>query len=97
MTSLVSCSLTFSAHYGLFGVLLTMSALLAALALVGSVGVLYCQPDELKAFALWTGPFSGATLITHLRCRKRSEDFARSVFDLFLAGPGGRAATERTA
>ncbi len=68
--------LTFNAHYGLFRALLTMFALLAVLALVGSVWALCFHPVRLAPFVLWTGFFTGAALIAYVRCRKRSEDFA---------------------
>ncbi len=87
--------ITFNARYGLFRALLTMFALLTTLALGGVVWALCRQPVQLAAFAMWTGLFAGAALIADLRCRKRSEDFAQSVFDLFMAGAGGKPPSEK--
>jgi hypothetical protein len=86
--------LTFNAQYGLFRVLLTMSALLAVFALAGMGWSFCCRPDRLAAFALWTIVLLAATLIAYFRAKKRSEDFAQSVFDLFMANAGGKSTPE---
>lgn len=83
-----------NANYSLLRVLLTMFALLAGLALLGIAWALCRQPDQLKPFVLWTGLLAGPTPITYLRCRKRSEDFTQSVFDLSLAGLRTRSLRE---
>ncbi|MCS6910465.1 MAG: hypothetical protein NZM11_07840 [Anaerolineales bacterium] len=36
------------------------------------------------AFSAWAGVFVAATLITCFRCKKRGEDFTRSVYELFM-------------
>ncbi|MCS7338689.1 MAG: hypothetical protein NZ739_10725 [Verrucomicrobiae bacterium] len=85
--------LTFNAHYGLFRVLLTMFGVLALVSLAGFVWALCCQPTNRLAFSAWTIVFMGATLIAYFRCKKRGEDFAQSVFDLFMASVAGKSAT----
>jgi hypothetical protein len=77
--------LTFNAHYGLFRVLLTMFALLAVLSLSGLVWALMGNRGQATAFGVWTLLFLFSTLISYARCKKRGEDFAQSVFDLFMA------------
>jgi hypothetical protein len=87
--------LTFNAHYGLFRVLLTISGLLALFALGGLGWSFCCRPDRLAAFALWTIVLLAATLIAYFRAKKRGEDFAQSVFDLFMADASGKSAPEK--
>ncbi len=87
--------LTFNAHYGLFRVLLTMFGLLAVISLIGLVAAWFCQPARRPAFAFWSTVFAGATLSAYFRCKKRGEDFAQSVFDLFLAGASGKQSTSK--
>jgi hypothetical protein len=86
--------LTFNAQYGLLRVLLTMSGLLAILAIGGLGWSFCCRPDRLAAFAVWTIVLLAATLIAYFRAKKRGEDFAQSVFDLFMANAGGKSPTE---
>ncbi|WCJ60627.1 hypothetical protein NXS98_05720 [Fontisphaera persica] len=78
--------LTFNAHYGLFRVLLTMFSLLALLSLAGLGWSWCCRPAHHLSFALWAVVFVAATWIAYFRCKKRGEDFAQSVYDLFMAG-----------
>jgi hypothetical protein len=86
--------LTFNAQYGLFRVLLTMSGLLALFALGGFAWSVCCHPDRLPSFTLWTAVALTATLIAYFRAKKRAEDFAQSVFDLFMANRSGKSTTE---
>jgi hypothetical protein len=86
--------LTFNAQYGLFRVLLTMSGLLALFALGGFAWSACCHPDRLTSFTLWTAVVLTATLISYFRAKKRAEDFAQSVFDLFMANRSGKSTTE---
>lgn len=88
-------SLTFNAHYGLFRVLLTMFGLLALACLVGLTLALCCRPVVRLPLTLWSAVFVAATFIAYFRCRKRSQDFARSVYDLFIAAAGGKSAPEK--
>ncbi|MCS7089197.1 MAG: hypothetical protein NZM03_00510, partial [Limisphaera sp.] len=87
------CPLTFNAHYGLFRVLLTMFGVLGLASLAGFVWALCCQPTNRLAFSAWTIVFMGATLIAYFRCKNRGEDFAQSVYDLFVAGSTVKSAT----
>jgi hypothetical protein len=78
--------LTFNAHYGLFRVLLTTFGLLAVVSLVGLALALCCRPAVRLPIALWSAVFVAATFIAYCRCKKRGEDFAQSVYDLFMTG-----------
>jgi hypothetical protein len=78
--------LKFNAQYGLFRGLLTMFALLAVLSLVGLIRALIVRSGQVVAFGGWTLLFWVVGWIAYVRCKKRSEDFAQSVFDLFMAG-----------
>jgi hypothetical protein len=84
----------FNAHYGLFRVLLTMSGLLAILAIGGLAWSASRRPDRMVAFTLWAALFVGATFIAFFRVKKRAEDFAQSVFDLFMTNRIDKATTE---
>jgi hypothetical protein len=76
--------LILNAHYGLFRCLLTMFALLALLSLIGLVFALLTRKSQVMALGVWTCLFLISTVITYARCKKRAEDFAQSVFDLFM-------------
>jgi hypothetical protein len=78
--------LLFNAQYGMFRCLVTLFALL----LVGSIPV---------TWSAWSGPFGknwqrllvpavflAFGWLSYLRCCKRSKDFARAVYDLFISG-----------
>jgi len=82
--------LTFNAHYGLFRCLLTMFALLAVLSLAGLVWALVVRRHQAAAFGLWTSLFVLSAVIAYARCKKRGEDFAQSVFDLFMASTANK-------
>lgn len=77
--------LTFNVHYGLFRILLTMFGLLALASLTGLTRALVRSPSHLLPFGLWSTVFTLAAAIAYSRCKKRSEDFAQSVYDLLLA------------
>ncbi len=77
--------LTFNAQYGLFRVLLTMFGVLSLTSLVGFAWEWCCRSDVRLAFGIWSAVFVAATIIAYLRCRKRGEDFAQSVYALFMA------------
>lgn len=81
----------FNAHYGLFRVLLTMFSGLSLASLAGFVWGLCCRPDVRLAFGMWSTVFVAATFIAYFRCKKRSEDFAQSVYDLFMVTDGGKS------
>ncbi len=84
--------LMLNAHYGLFRCLLTMFALLAMLALAGLVWALMVHRDQVAAFGVWIGLFAPSAVIAYARCKKRGEDFAQSVFDVFMAGATNKPA-----
>lgn len=86
-------SLTFLAHYGLFRVLLTMFGFLSLVSLAGFAWALCNRPDVRLAFGVWSAVFVGATFIAYFRCKKRGEDFARSVYDRFMATGGSKTAS----
>ncbi len=77
--------LTFNAQYGLSRVLLTMFALLTLLSVGGLVWALAEHTNHVAPFSAWAVLFAVGGWISYTRCKKRSEDFAHSVFDLFLA------------
>ena len=87
--------LTFNAHYGLFRSLLTMFALLAVLSLAGLLWALLVRPGAASAFGGWTALFVVSSGIAYARCKKRSEDLAQSVFDLFMAGAANKPPTDK--
>ncbi|WP_456332471.1 hypothetical protein [Fervidibacter sacchari] len=76
--------LILNAHYGLFRCLLTMFALLALLSLVELVCALLIRKSQAMALGVWTCLFAISAVIAYVRCKKRAEDFAQSVFDLFI-------------
>ncbi|MCS7159459.1 MAG: hypothetical protein RMJ19_03215, partial [Gemmatales bacterium] len=76
--------LIFNAQYGLFRGLLTMFALLALVSFSGLAWALVRSPSHLLPFGLWSTVFTLAAAIAYSRCKKRSEDFAQSVYDLLL-------------
>ena len=73
----------FNAQYGLFRCLLTSFCLLLL------PGILILITSKLnaggKAFALLSFSFVGA-IISYFRAKKRGEDFAKSIYDLFIVG-----------
>lgn len=77
--------LTFNIQYGLFRVLLTMFGLLTVNFLASLVWAWFCRPAQWLPFALWTIVFFAAALISYFRCKKRGEDFAESIYALFLS------------
>ncbi|MBI2924649.1 MAG: hypothetical protein HYY24_02970 [Verrucomicrobia bacterium] len=76
--------LTFNAHYGLFRCLLGMFGLLSLLSVGGIAWAFAVHPDRAAAFAAMAVLFGASGWISYARCKKRSEDFAQSVFDLFV-------------
>jgi len=76
----------FNAHYGLFRLLLGMFSLLSLASLSGLVWALVVQHSQVVSFSIWTLLFVIAAWIAYVRCKKRSEDFAQSVYDSFIAG-----------
>ena len=74
----------FNTHYGLFRSLLGMFSLLSLASLSGLVRALIVQPSQVVPFGVWTFLFVIAAWIAYARCKKRSEDFAQSVYDLFI-------------
>ncbi|MBE7559184.1 hypothetical protein HS125_09670 [bacterium] len=82
--------LIFNAQYGLFRALLAVFSLLALLSLAGLLWAFFCRCDHAYPFASWTALFAVAALISYARCKKRGEDFAQSVYDLFMVGAGDK-------
>ncbi len=85
---------TFVAQYGLFRALLTTFSLLVLVsiwrALVAYRSVGFVDYQGLLGIGIW----AFATVLCYRRVTKRGEDFAKAVFDAFLAhaGPSGKAA-----
>ncbi|MCX8092352.1 MAG: hypothetical protein N3I86_15690, partial [Verrucomicrobiae bacterium] len=88
--------LTFNAHYGLFRVLLTMFGVLALVSLAGFGWALSCRPAHWLAFSAWAGVFVAGTFIAYYRCKKRGQDFAQSVYDLFIADAAKKPLAEKS-
>jgi hypothetical protein len=78
--------LAFNAHYGLFRALLTLSLL--SLMVFGSLLIWKWTYISRKGATVFFGALVAlllvASLISFFRMRKRGEDFARSVYDLFF-------------
>ncbi|MGC8988636.1 MAG: hypothetical protein ACP5MD_00775, partial [Verrucomicrobiia bacterium] len=54
-----------------------------------------CRPPQRLSFALWAVVFVAATWIAYFRCKKRGEDFAQSVYELFMTGATGKPPTDK--
>lgn len=77
----------FNALYGLFRSLIGLFGIFCALALAGAVVTLICSLFYQAAVFLLLGAIFGfCAWLSYGRCKRRSEDFARSVYDLFLIG-----------
>jgi len=83
----------FNAQYGLFRCLLGMFALLCAISILGIIVALADDRPTAHFFIFLSALFAVCSWLSYERCKKRSEDFAQSVYDLFLARvatkPGG--------
>lgn len=77
--------LTFNAQYGLFRGLFATFVLLAVVTLGVFVKSLFWDHVPDRDTAVIGGVFAFGAFITYLRVKKRSEDFARSVYDFFYA------------
>jgi hypothetical protein len=72
----------FNAQYGLFRCLLTSFCLL----LIGITILITIKPGG-SGKALWLSSFSlVGIIISYFRAKKRGEDFAKSIYDLFIVG-----------
>jgi hypothetical protein len=81
---------TFVAEYGLFRSLLTTFLILAAIASANIlISLARAGTAEKRDISILVGVLGGA-LITYLRTVQRSNDFAKSVFDVFLVNFGTR-------
>jgi hypothetical protein len=73
----------FNAQYGLFRCLLTSFCLLLLLGIL----ILIASKPGGSGKALWLSSFSlVGTIISYFRAKKRGEDFAKSIYDLFIVG-----------
>ena len=84
--------LTFNAQYGLFRCLFGLFGLLGATSVIGIIAALFTKPDRTGSFLLAAVIFAVCCWLSYERCKKRSEDFAQSVYDLFVAGVGSKPA-----
>jgi len=72
----------FNAHYGLFRCLLTSFSVVFIICLF----ILFFGNPDNKTLILYLSIFFLiGTIVSYFRTKKRGEDFARSVYDLFLA------------
>jgi hypothetical protein len=69
---------------------------LPLVALGAQVWALAAHPDRLATCGGLAVLFALASWISYARCKKRGEDFAQSVYDLFLAGVGGKPPSDKT-
>nr|BAL57361.1 hypothetical protein HGMM_F50B12C08 [uncultured Acetothermia bacterium]BAL58877.1 hypothetical protein HGMM_OP3C032 [Candidatus Acetothermum autotrophicum] len=88
--------LTLNAHYGLFRVLLTMFGLLTVFSFAELGWAWCCRRAQWPPLALWTIVFVAAAWIAYCRCKKRGEDFAQSVYDLFMAGATSKLPADKS-
>jgi len=71
----------FNAHYGLFRCLLTTFSLL----FLSDLGVLFFSTPQKKSVIYGVLIFTTiGAVVSYYRARKRGEDFAKSIYDLFL-------------
>jgi len=87
--------LIFNAQYGLFRCLLTMFAILAVASLGGLIlaAAVWCNREKALSFGVWTSLFAISAIISYARCKKRGEDFAQSIFDLFIGNASNKSLT----
>ena len=83
----------FNAQYGLFRCLLTLFAVLCALAIVVGLWNVVAQPTKQWAFLVTPFIFAFLGWLFYERCKKRADDFAKSVYDLFLSGAAVKPST----
>jgi len=76
----------FNAQYGLFRCLFGQFALLCILAILGFLVAFIAQRHTAHLLFLLAALFAVCSWLSYERCKKRSEDFAQSVYDLFVAG-----------
>ena len=77
--------LAFNAHYGLFRALLTFTLMLL-LAFGSALAFKWGQVQKNQATGLFEGILAllvAAAIVSYFSMKKRAEDFARSVYDLF--------------
>lgn len=84
----------FNAQYGLFRCLLTMFALLACASLFLAVWKWSKLPDKRGLLVFLPPFFAGLAWLSYQRCTKRGEDFAKSIYDLFIASPAKSSSSE---
>ena len=78
----------FNAQYGLFRCLITLFALLLILSFPVTWGLWSGPPQQNVMLLLMPTTFLILGWLSYVRCHKRSHDFARSVYDLFISGTG---------
>lgn len=81
----------FNAQYGLFRGLVTTFGLLCLLSIVFGLWNWACQPVKHASFAWVAVTFAVLAWLSYARCTKRGDDFARSIYDLFVGGTAGKA------
>jgi hypothetical protein len=76
----------FNAQYGLFRCLFGLFLLMCALSIFGFIESMATCRGNALSFTLLACVFAACSWLSYERCKKRSEDFAQSVYDLFVAG-----------
>ena len=77
---------TFNALFGMFRCFLSLFALLCAMAFIGLIIAIFGQHASAGKFLVLTALFGVCGWLSYAQCKKRSDDFARSVYDLFVSG-----------
>lgn len=80
----------FNAQYGLFRCLFGLFGLLCVLSILEMLLALFFGTCRANEFLLFAVVFGICSWLSYERCKKRSEDFAQSVYDLFIAGTASK-------
>ena len=83
----------FNAQYGLFRCLFGLFGLLCILSIFGMLLALFSRTCTANVFLSFTVAFGICSWLSYERCKKRSEDFAQSVYDLFVASTAPKPAS----
>jgi hypothetical protein len=85
----------FNAQYGFFRALLTMLFTLTVLTII--LAVTHWDSSERNVLLRWIAIFVPSLVLCYFRCEKRSEDFAQSVLDAFIASARPRVEKDEEA
>lgn len=83
----------FNAQYGLFRCLFGLFGLLCILSLIGMFYSLCSERHTAHFFIVLAVLFAICCKLSYERCKKRSEDFAQSVYDLFVSSASSKGSS----